>query len=53
VPHAVSVAGESTEVVIGAAAPPIAVQLDAGRYELVCPVGSHAVAGMTGTLIVR
>src|SRR5688500_11294047 len=30
VPHAVSVAGESTEVVIGAAAPPIAVELDAG-----------------------
>ena len=53
VPHAFSVAGESTEVVIDAAAPPIAVELDAGRYEFVCPVGSHAGAGMTGTLIVR
>jgi len=57
VPHAVAIEGngvdESGEVVTGADAPPLTVELEAGTYEFYCPVGQHRDAGMKGTLTVQ
>ena len=57
VPHAVAIEGngvdESGEVVSGADAPPLTVELEAGEYTFYCPVGQHRDAGMKGTLTVQ
>jgi plastocyanin len=56
-PHAVEIEGngveEKTEVVTGADAPPITVDLKPGKYEFYCPVGDHRAEGMEGTLTVK
>lgn len=56
VPHAVEVEGngieEETETVTAGKAS-LALDLEAGTYELYCPVGNHRDAGMTGTITVR
>jgi plastocyanin len=56
-PHAVEIEGngveEKTEVVTGADAPPITVDLKPGKYEFYCPVGDHRAQGMEGTLTVK
>jgi plastocyanin len=57
VPHAVAIEGngvdETGETVTDADAAPLTVELEAGTYEFYCPVGSHADAGMKGTLTVE
>jgi plastocyanin len=56
VPHAVEIEGngvnEETETLTGGKAE-ITVDLKAGEYKFICPVGDHAQAGMEGSLTVR
>jgi plastocyanin len=56
VPHAVEIEGngvnEETETLTGGKAE-LNVDLKAGEYKFICPVGDHAQAGMEGSLVVR
>ena len=50
--HAVEVEGTASDVITEGSAK-ISVELQPGTYELICPVGSHAAAGMTAQLTVQ
>jgi plastocyanin len=55
-PHALEIEGqgieEETEEIDGGATTELTVDLEAGEYELYCPVGNHREQGMEGTLVV-
>ena len=57
VPHAVAIEGQGIEkagkTVGKGGVSRVSADLEAGEYEFLCPVGTHADAGMTGTLTVR
>jgi plastocyanin len=55
-PHALEIEGqgieEETDEIDGGATTELTVDLEAGEYELYCPVGDHREQGMEGTLVV-
>ena len=58
VPHAVEIEGngideKKTDVVTGADAAPLKLNLKPGTYEFYCPVDGRRAAGMEGKLVVR
>jgi uncharacterized cupredoxin-like copper-binding protein len=52
VAHALTVEGQSTGTLEPGASGELTVDLAAGTYRMVCPVGNHGAQGMAGTLIV-
>jgi plastocyanin len=54
--HALEIEGqgieEETDEIDGGATTELTVDLEAGEYELYCPVGDHREQGMEGTLVV-
>lgn len=57
IPHAIGVRGQGIEEIgetIGeGGTSSVEADLEPGTYDLFCPVGSHAQAGMTASLVVR
>jgi plastocyanin len=55
-PHALEIEGqgieEETDEIDGGSTTELTVDLEAGEYELYCPVGNHREQGMEGTLVV-
>jgi len=55
-PHALEIEGqgieEESDEIDGGATTELTVDLEAGEYELYCPVGNHREQGMEGTLVV-
>ena len=55
-PHALEIEGNGVEAktdVITESKASVGVELEPGEYKFYCPVGSHAAAGMEGTLTVE
>ena len=55
-PHALEIEGNGVEAktdVITESKASVSVKLEPGEYKFYCPVGSHAAAGMEGTLTVQ
>ena len=54
--HALEIEGqgieEETDEIDGGTTTELTVDLEAGKYELYCPVGNHREQGMEGTLVV-
>jgi plastocyanin len=53
VPHAVEIEGAGESETITAGETELTVDLEAGEYTFICPVGEHAQNGMEGTLTVE